>query len=327
LKRILLIQTAFIGDVVLATPVVEKLHQHYPDAEIDFLLRKGHEDLFKGHPFIRKVLTFDKKHKLASLYHLLLKIRHRHYDAVINMHRFTSSGILTAFSGAREKIGFDKNPLSWFYTRKVPHIIGTGQHEINRNLELITHLTDSNSQLPKLYPTEIDYQYIIGWKKNGKYITISPSSVWFTKQWPKEKWIELIRLVPASYPIYLLGGPNDKPICEDILKTSGRSQVYNLSGQLSFLQSAALMKDAHMNYVNDSAPLHFASAMNAPTTAIYCSTIPSFGFGPLSTLSRVAEIKEALACRPCGLHGHQQCPEGHFRCAVNQDARWVMGEI
>jgi heptosyltransferase-2 len=93
--------------------------------------------------------------------------------------------------------------------------------------------------------------------------------------------------------------------------------VINLCGQLSFLQSAALMKDALMNYVNDSAPMHFASAVNAPVTAIYCSTLPAFGFGPLSDNSRVVEIRENLYCRPCGLHGKKACPEGHFRCAYD----------
>ena len=72
-----------------------------------------------------------------------------------------------------------------------------------------------------------------------------------------------------------------------------------------------------MNYVNDSAPMHIASAMNAPVTAIYCSTIKEFGFGPLSDVSYVIEEKQNIACRPCGLHGHKACPLGHFQCAMD----------
>ncbi|MBC7848270.1 MAG: glycosyltransferase family 9 protein, partial [Chitinophagaceae bacterium] len=79
---------------------------------------------------------------------------------------------------------------------------------------------------------------------------------------------------------------------------------------------AALQQDAQMNYVNDSAPMHFASAMNAPVTAVYCSTIPSFGFGPLSDKRFIVEIEEPLPCRPCGLHGRPACPLGHFNCAL-----------
>ena len=73
------------------------------------------------------------------------------------------------------------------------------------------------------------------------------------------------------------------------------------------------MKKAKMNFVNDSGPLHLASSMNAPTTAFFCSTDPSFGFGPLAENRTVKEVKN-LDCRPCGLHGHKNCPEGHFKC-------------
>jgi heptosyltransferase-2 len=100
-------------------------------------------------------------------------------------------------------------------------------------------------------------------------------------------------------------------------KCPGRD-VRNLAGTLSFLQSAALMEKAAMNYVNDSAPLHLASAMNAPVTAVFCSTVPAFGFGPLSDKSHIVEC-ENLYCRPCGLHGKPSCPEGHFRCAMDID--------
>ena len=83
------------------------------------------------------------------------------------------------------------------------------------------------------------------------------------------------------------------------------------------LQSAALIKDAEMNYVNDSAPMHFASSVNAPVAAVYCSTIPAFGFGPLSDTQFIIEVEEKLGCRPCGLHGHKACPQGHFKCALD----------
>jgi heptosyltransferase II len=101
-----------------------------------------------------------------------------------------------------------------------------------------------------------------------------------------------------------------------ILKgAENNKDIYNLAGKLSFLQTAALMKDAIMNYVNDSAPMHIASSVNAPVTAVFCSTVPSFGFGPLSQKSFFLETNEKLDCRPCGLHGYKACPKGHFKCA------------
>jgi heptosyltransferase-2 len=317
LTRFLIIQTAFIGDVVLATPLVEKLHAFFPNAQIDFLLRKGNEQLLTGHPYIHELLIWNKKEsKQKNLFLILSQIRKRKYDKVINLQRFFSTGLITTFSGAGETIGFDKNPMSFFFTKKVRHLVGGDQavHETVRNLELIRTLTDDSVFKPVLYPSKADFVRI-DVLTGSKFITISPASVWFTKQFPFSQWISFVREIPDGIGIYLLGGPEDEPLCELIRAGSGRDELKVLAGKLSFLQSAALMSRAVMNYVNDSAPMHFASAMNAPVTAVYCSTIPDFGFGPLSDISHIVEIKEKLYCRPCGLHGYKSCPEGHFRCA------------
>ncbi|HKP32187.1 MAG TPA: glycosyltransferase family 9 protein, partial [Chitinophagaceae bacterium] len=169
---------------------------------------------------------------------------------------------------------------------------------------------------PKLYPQEKDFEYVKQFQQQP-YITIAPASVWFTKQYPKEKWIDFIEKISFEITIYLLGAPSDKQLCEEIRSKikSQKPKIKILAGQLSFLQSAALMKGAMMNYVNDSAPMHFASAMNAPVTAVYCSTVPDFGFGPLSDVRFIVQKDEPLYCRPCGLHGYRACPEKHFRCA------------
>jgi heptosyltransferase-2 len=311
-KKFLVIQTAFIGDVVLATALIEKLHAFFPDARIDFLVRKGNETLLTGHPFLHEVLIWDKReHKLRNLYNLIRRIRQTRYDTVINVQRFAATGILTAFSGAGLTIGFDKNPLSLFFTKKIPHIVGN-LHETERNQALIAALTDDQPAKPHLYPPTGDEEKVAGYKTKP-YITISPASVWFTKQYPKEKWSAFLKQIPQEFTVYLLGAPSDKELCE-IIKAA-HPKAINLSGSLTFLQSAALMKDAAMNYVNDSAPMHFASAVNAPVTAVYCSTIPAFGFGPLSDKRFIVEIRQPLDCRPCGLHGFKTCPKGHFRCA------------
>jgi len=76
------------------------------------------------------------------------------------------------------------------------------------------------------------------------------------------------------------------------------------------------MQHAVLNYVNDSAPMHFTSAMNAPVTAVLCSTTPEYGFGPLSNKSFIVQTKEQLNCRPCGCHGHKSCHKKNFKCAM-----------
>ena len=321
MKKILIIQTAFIGDVILATPVIEALHSQFPEAEIHFLLRKGNEGLLKNHPFVSQTIIWDKKEeKTKNLFRIIRRLRSEQYDVAINLQRFLSTGIFTTFSGAKIKVGFKKNPLSLFFTHRIEHEIGTGKHECERNLELIVPIAGSGWDIrPRLYPSAADINAVAHYK-TGNYVCIAPTSVWFTKQWLPEKWIELISSLPKETKVYLTGGPGDAAACQAIAdKFEG--QVFNLAGKLSFLESAALMVDASMNYVNDSAPMHMASAMNAPTTAIFCSTVPSFGFGPLASNSRIIETQENLDCRPCGLHGYRACPKGHFRCAYSIDIK------
>ncbi len=316
-QSFLIIQTAFIGDVILATALIEKIHQHYPEAKIDFLLRKGNEGLLIGHPHLRNVLVWNKKEsKIPNLFKIINQIRGNRYDCLINVHRFASSGIITAFSKAKLKIGFDKNPLSFLLDKKIKHEIGN-LHEVQRNQKLIEEFTDSTHAKPKLFPTAEDFKKVKSFKTE-KYICLAPTSVWFTKQLPAEKWIDFLVSIRGKFDrIYLLGAPSDHHVCESIRLAEADNTVINLSGKLSFLESAALMQDAVMNFVNDSAPMHIASAMNAPVTAVYCSTVPSFGFGPLSDRSFVVETDEKLSCRPCGLHGYKDCPEGHFKCAYS----------
>ncbi|HJW27912.1 MAG TPA: glycosyltransferase family 9 protein, partial [Saprospiraceae bacterium] len=269
--KFLLIQTAFIGDVVLATPLIEKLRHFYPDADIDFMVRKGNESLLTGHPLLRKVWVFNKQdNKIKNLFRLVKLIRKEKYDYVINAQRFFSSGLITVLSGAKTTIGFDKNPLSFLFSRKLPHIISKTSkniHEVDRNLSLIESLTDASFYNPKLYPSKDDFEKV---KTKEPYICIAPASVWFTKQYPKERWIEFINAVPDQFTIYLIGAKSDSELCQEIIsKVTGdgsyfdsaqHKRITNLAGQLSFLESAALMQGAVMNYVNDSAPLHFASS-------------------------------------------------------------------
>ena len=305
-----------IGDVILATPIIEKLSEFYPEAKIDFLLRKGNEKLLDQHPKINKVLIWTKgSKKYTSLFQVMNLVRSRHYDCVINVQRFMAAGLITAFSGAKIKVGFRKNPLSFAFNKKIGHQL-IGQHETSRNLSLVRELTDDKYTRPKLYPTKEDRKNVKQFQKSP-YLCFAPTSVWATKQFPSLKWVELLLSQDENWTIYLLGGPADTEECEELVQMCDRENLINLSGKLSFLESAALMKGAAMNYVNDSAPMHMASAVNAPTNAVFCSTVPSFGFGPLADQAKVVETKRELECRPCGLHGKKECPLGHFDCAYS----------
>lgn len=321
MKRFLIIQPAFLGDVVLALPVAQALHQAFPDADIHMVVRKGNEAVLANHPAVHRVFLWHKQdNKYKALWQLAMQLRQYRYEAVYNLHRFASSGWLTLMMRTRMRVGFDKNPLSRFYQRCVAHQIPSlqeaatlqeYQHETDRNVSLLPFPVADRR--PRLYPTDADVEAVSIYQERGAYYVIAPASVWPTKQWPAEKWKQLLARIPNHCWVYLIGAPGDGKLAEKLVGHHPLAE--NLCGQLTPLQSAVLMQGALRNFVNDSAPLHFASGVNAPVTAVFNSTVPAFGFGPLSDDSRVAEVATPLSCRPCGLHGKRRCPRGHFHCA------------
>ncbi len=330
MKKFLIVQTASIGDVILTTPIIEKINSFFPGSQIDFLLKKGNEQLLFHHPYIDNIIEWDKDNgKYKNLLDVINLIRSKKYDCLINVQRFASTGILTILSKAIHKVGFDKNPFSIFFSKRIKHKIKVKHgyiHEADRNLKLVEHLTNDEKAPVRLYPSQSDYAKMSQYKTH-QYICIAPASIWYTKQYPSERWIDLIRSVNEDLYVYLIGGPGDKELCDNIIEGSGHNNCINFAGSLSYLQTAVLMKDAVMNFSNDSAPQHLASSVNAPVTSVYCSTVPEFGFGPLSDDAQVVETVEKLYCRPCGLHGLKACPEKHFRCAYSINNERLLNRI
>lgn len=312
-QKILIMQTAFIGDVILATALIEDVKKIFPQAQIDFLLRNGNESLLFKHPHIHQLWIWNKhKNKWKNLFALLKKIRNEKYNLVLNPHRHLSSGILTAFSLANQKIGFKSNPLSIFFSKSYPYKSQHSKHEIERNALLLSNWKTDKISLPKLYPLENDKQIASTFLPKDEFITFSPSSVWDTKRLPIKKWVELSQLWKGK--IFILGSKNDWPLAEDIIQKSENKNIENLCGKLNLMASAAFMPFAKMNYVNDSAPLHLCIASNAPVKVFFCSTSPLYGFGAFGREGAEIESQEKINCKPCGVHGRKKCPKGHFNC-------------
>lgn len=313
MQRFLIIQTAFLGDVILATPIISELKRIYPSAMIDVVVRKGNETLLANNPKINQRYVWNKKSKKYwHLFQLIKAIRRQRYDEVITVQRFANAGFITLFSKARKRIGFRQNTFSWMYSTTIEHSLLDGSHEVERNLKLVAHHGAKKRIRPELFPSEADKEKVKEYQQ-GTYFCLAPASVWETKRLPINKWKEIIELLKPKGAIYLIGGPDDVKLCDELCEQNTKN-ILNLAGKLTLLQSAALMGKAQMNYVNDSGPLHIASAMNAPTRAFFCSTVPLFGFGPLSDDAKVIESAKKLECRPCTFHGRKECPLKHYDC-------------
>jgi heptosyltransferase-2 len=336
-KKILIIQTAFIGDTILASQFARAVKEQFPESEIHFFLRKGNESVIQGLSSIYKVWVWDKAGgKTRNLFKLIWELRKIRFDLVFNLHRHFNSGLVAALMKSPFKAGFKQNPLSLFYTHKVNHLIPHNEnekiwHEVQRNLQLLQLCSpqfqissDAKNYRPEL-PLLEKHFFKIAPHSEGEYFVLAPASVWFTKAWSESKFRELTHALSTLGRVIFIGAPTDKELCDRIRKDL--PNTLNLCGDLSLLDSAALMKKAKRVFVNDSAPLHLASCVNAKTTAIFCSTVQDFGYTPLATDSIVVDVGQTLDCRPCGLHGHKSCPKGHFRCSEDIQIQTVLNTI
>lgn len=161
MRKVLFIQSAFIGDAILATGVLEAWHKAFPKDRIHFMVRKGNDSLFSEHPFIEKLYVWDKQGgKYKDLIRIFKEVKASQYDVLFNLQRFGATGILAGFSGAKQIIGFDKNPFSFLYNEKHPHVIGNGTHEVERNHLLLSSYIQSPFLRPKLYPRKSDIESV-----------------------------------------------------------------------------------------------------------------------------------------------------------------------
>lgn len=320
--KILIIQTAYLGDVILTLPVVQNIKKQLPDAEIDFMCIPQTEDVLKNNPYIRKLVVYDKKggSKFKKLKEIISNVRKSKYNIVISPHRSFRSALITHFSGAKTRIGFNRNSMSNLLTNRVAYINNT--HEILRNLELvkpipgITLTVDNQILKPELFPSREDTEIVntlIDTDKTNR-ISLAPCSKWFTKQLPGSKSMDIINnLIKRGFEVTLIGGNDDKPYCGELENGLKNKMLLNLCGKLTPLQSKVVIEKSKCLISVDSAAAHIGASTDTPIAQIYGSTVPAFGFYPLTSKNIIIE-NNRLSCRPCTDHGRNSCPLKHFKC-------------
>jgi heptosyltransferase-2 len=323
MRKCLVIQTAFIGDAILTLPVFQVLKRVEPSTSVDALVIPRTAELFRTHPAVTRVITFDKRGEdqgLRGLRNIVGEIRQQRYDAAIIPHRSIRSAMIALLGGIPMRIGFDRSAGWLLLNERVSY--DSRLHEIERNLSLLAPLgiPFNGKESPKLYPTSSDAQVIDeflsshGFQSRDRFIGVAPGSVWKTKRWLEESFVETIRrFVRDQHNVVLIGGKEDEELCSRIRDQVGSSQVAVAAGTLSLLQSAELIRRCAVLLTNDSAPMHLAVAMGTSVIALYGATVPEFGFAPYGNHSVVLETK-GLACRPCSIHGGNRCPIETFDC-------------
>ncbi len=315
--RILIIHTAFIGDIVLSTPLVRKIKESYPDSYLAYVTTPAGAAVLKNNPYINEIIEYDKRgaHKgIRGIYELGKRLRYENFNLVITPHRYLRSSFLSWLSRSPVRKGYDNAAGRFFFTEKIHY--DKSKHEVEKLLSFIDcPETNGKRYEIELFPDKDSLEKVANiWKANNlenkKTVIIAPGSKWFTKQWPVEYFNEVIDKLSEDENIGIIavGGK------EEMSLSLHKEKIIDLRGATSLLDLAAVLKKGNVLLTNDSSPVHIGSASeNTRIIALFGPTVKEFGFFPWSRNSEVMEINN-LSCRPCGMHGGKKCPEGHFKC-------------
>jgi heptosyltransferase-2 len=327
LNKVLIFQTAFLGDLILTSPLIKSVKKTFPEVEVHLVVRKGLEGVFEGFGYLDKIIPFDKK----GFWGFAKKLRKEGYSLVVSPHRSHRTSLILFLSQIPRRVGYDRAGFSFLYTDRVKHEFRKGLHEVERLLNLLKPL---ESQVSVVYDRKVELPLEDGLYtktlsrfslQEKSYALIAPGSVWPTKAWLPEYFAEVGKhLLKRGLKVVLVGSKADEPYCSKVFEEM-EGRALNLCGKTSLKEFFALVKGARVLVSNDSSPVHAAAAFNTPVVEVYGATVPDFGFFPYG-VGRVVEV-EGLKCRPCGLHGGRSCPEGHFKCMVELSPQKVINAV
>lgn len=322
-KKVLVLQSAFLGDSLLTIPLLRRLKELLPGARVTVLTLEKTAPIFRDCGWADEVLVDDKRGRHGGVFgpgRIAGELKARGFDLAVIPHRSLRSALVAWLAGIPRRVGFSTSAGRFLLTDAVP--FSWLMHDLERNLALVLPLgagagaapsADEPRYLvpPKALPEALAANLAAaGVGPGDRLVGVHPGAAWATKRWLPERYAELCRRLRAEgAKAVLIGGPTDAALCAAIAKDSG---AVDLAGRTDLDQLKALMGRLSLFVTNDSGPMHLAAAAGVPTVAIFGPTTRELGFFPYGPEHRVVEAD--LACRPCGLHGGRECPEGHFLC-------------
>jgi len=331
LYKFLIIRFSSIGDIILTTPLIRCLRAAFPNAQIDFLVKKEFAVVLSGNPHISNIITFDKKDSRNELRRIRTQIQLSRYSVIFDIQKNIRSmmicvGTRTGVAGYSKKI-LARDLLIRFHVNIYSEI----KPVYLRYFEAVETLGvkyDGNGT--EVFPSTQEFENIrVILDQNhiepGKPIlVVAPGAQWENKRWTTQGFATAADTFCAQHgaTTILIGGPGDVDACNEV-NSQMKTPSLNLAGKLSLMGSASLLGKAAMVFTNDTGMLHMAQAMKAPVVAVYGPTTRELGFFPLLQNSRVAEVD--ISCRPCTQKGLHSCPKKHFRCMKDLKPELVSG--
>ncbi len=297
-KHILVITLSNLGDVVLTTPVMAALHEHFPETKLSVLVGERPADLFLGHPWIHSLHIYNKKASIGEKLGLIRKLRSEHFDLVLDLRR----SLFPWFIGAKKSNSVFRLSSNGHYP-----------HAVDDHLSILSGLDipiSFKTPFPLFDQRDIENTKKLfrgqGFDFNEPYLVVAPGARSHLKRWSAENYHTLMRLLGERFglPMALVGDESEKATAEKV-REGLKFRILNLCGETNVREVASVLAHAELVVTNDSATLHMADQQVRPTVAIFGPTDEK-RYGPRGPDARV--IRKDLFCSPCGL---AQCPYKH----------------
>ena len=324
IKRVLIIKLRHHGDVLLTSPVINQLKQHFPSAEVDALIYADTADMLRGLPSLSQLHLIDKKkkgtvlQKFESEIKLVKSLKQRNFDLVIHLTESWRGAILCRLlkpkysivakyphnKGRQTKLWL--NSFSFHYP--LPKRL---RHTVDKHVDALRHLglhPEKHSDLKlELAVDEQDQNYALKLLKEqklspGNYILFHPTSRWLFKCWNETSAAQLIdQLILTGHKVLITSGPAEAELAmvDRILKQCSQTPA-SVAGQTSLKQLGALINNSALFVGVDSAPMHIAAAFQKPTVVLFGPSGDK-EWGPWQTPSKI--LVSDVPCRPCGMDG------------------------
>lgn len=322
--NVVVVQTAFLGDVLLTLPLCAAVKRMLPGATVTFVTTPAAAAMLAHTDVLDRIVEFDKRgrHRSLKQQQLLAASLGGEATAVLAAHKSWRTALFVRSIRAGVTIAFADSPAKWFATDTVT--VPRGLHAAERYMQLLRPMLDIRQRVPSLSectPLRLVAPQEPVMHTDRPHVVVAPGSVWATKQWPSARFRELAAmLVHEGMRVSVIGDASVIGVARGI------EGVENYAGATSMSEAAAIVARATILVANDSAPVHLASLQNVPTVAIFGPTIPEFGFGPFGTHVTVAQSQKLL-CRPCSDHGTSSCPLGTHECMTSITVEEVFGHI
>lgn len=287
-KRILLIKLRHHGDMLLTTPVISALKQHFPEVEIDVLLYQETTPILSRNAQISNLWGLQRSlhglKKLRHLFSLYRRLSARHFDWVIHLSDQWNGALLTRLLHPTEAVGFDypkrrNNHWRRCFTRLAELAPSNSLHAVEQNLLALKALgltVEDRDKRCTMAINQEDQQQIQAQLArlgiHGAYIVVHPAARWFFKCWEDDRFAEVIQMLANDgWPVIVTGGPSEQELAlvANILAQVRSPRVHSLAGQLSLNTLAALINGARLFIGVDSVPMHMAAALKTDCIALF----------------------------------------------------------